>query len=267
MLYLGSTALGGQLKTKLFEASGTFVVPADVSMMWVDGCAGGSGGGGGNSTPGGGGGGGGAGIGVAQMPVAVVPGETLTVTVGANGAGGAPDSNGVAGGTSSLYRGAAAIIVMDNSLAGKAGANPNGGNGGQYGFDAEVAGGAGMGGAVRPNSLFVAANVPGVCAGQYYKGTSGAAGGALSFTGGACYGGSPSNSYGNAGAAGSALGGGGGSGGSCTYGTGGAGGATGGAGSAGSGYGAGGGGGSGNAAGGAGAPGMVRLCMITAHAI
>ena len=53
MLYLGSTPLTGKIKTKLFTTSGTFVVPADVGCIWIDGSGGGGGGGGGNSTPGG----------------------------------------------------------------------------------------------------------------------------------------------------------------------------------------------------------------------
>jgi hypothetical protein len=54
MIYLGTTPLGGQLKNKLFTSSGSFVVPADVYLIWIDASAGGCGGGGGDPIFGGG---------------------------------------------------------------------------------------------------------------------------------------------------------------------------------------------------------------------
>ncbi|MCH9838270.1 hypothetical protein K0U83_21585, partial [bacterium] len=76
-------------------ASQFFAVPNGVSTLWVEGCGGGSGGGGGHTTAtGGGGGGGGGGQLMKLRPLAVTPGETLTINVPTGGAGGAAGSNG-----------------------------------------------------------------------------------------------------------------------------------------------------------------------------
>jgi hypothetical protein len=78
-----------------FTANGTFVVPSGVTTIYIDGVggAGGGGGGGGDNlagnNSGAGGGGGGAGEYIPSSGFTVVPGETLTITVGTGGAGGA----------------------------------------------------------------------------------------------------------------------------------------------------------------------------------
>jgi len=75
---------------RIFQASGTFIVPANITKLRVRVL--GAGGGGGNNKSGGGGGG------YADGVFTVTPGTSYTVTVGVGGAGGA---TGTAGGTSS----------------------------------------------------------------------------------------------------------------------------------------------------------------------
>lgn len=89
----------------------TFTVPPTITSISAV-CVGGGGGGGGNdgdSDESGGGGGGGA---LAyQISIAVTPGESLTVVVGAAGAaGGNINNDGIAGGTSSISRGATILV-------------------------------------------------------------------------------------------------------------------------------------------------------------
>lgn len=90
--------------TQTFTSSGTFTVPAGVSLIKVTVVGGGGGGGGGyqasNYSNAGGGTGGGGGVAVGY--VSVTPGSTHTVTIGAGGAGTNSWSNGSAGGTSSF---------------------------------------------------------------------------------------------------------------------------------------------------------------------
>ena len=72
-----------------FTANGTFVVPAGVHKIWVTACGGGGGGGGGyrdNNGSGGQGGGGGACI--HRKAYAVVPGQSISITLGAAGTAG-----------------------------------------------------------------------------------------------------------------------------------------------------------------------------------
>ena len=266
-------------RSKLFTSSTTWTVPPDVGCLWVDGCASGSGGGGGDPTPGGGGGGGCAGFPCQQLPLAVTPGETLTLTIGAGGAGGVVGQDGAMGGETTLAR-------ADDSLAvflpaggnGLKGANPNGGSGGgayhasHWGaFLTVAAGGAGAGGA----GAYVYA--PKILTGWsgFAPMTGGSAGGALSNAGGVAYGakfGVPQVWNGSAlvGAnptTGNASGGGGGTGGANPFGYPGKGGSNGAAGAHAVGYGCGGGGGSGNSAGGNGSPGMIRIYCFTAYEI
>ena len=86
-----------------FAASGVYVVPADVDAiegtLFAAG-AGGAGGGGGFTAASGGGGGGGQGGdsgGMINFFLRVVPGETLTITVGLGGAGGLGGAAGADG--------------------------------------------------------------------------------------------------------------------------------------------------------------------------
>lgn len=257
-------------KSKLFTATATWTVPADVGCIWIDGCAGGGGGGGGNSTPGGGGGGGSAGEALHFMPMPIIPGESITLTIGGNGAGGAANSNGTAGGITVLTT-SNLTVRLSNGYLGTAGANPNGGNGGanyRSGGSA-IAGGAGTG----ANATTITNGTAAYYATwpiQITRITTGAAGGALNNNGGLAYRqdfGIAAGYSNVAAASGGLSGGGGGAGGCGLWGVGGAGGANGNAGSNATGYGCGGGGGSGNAKGGDGSPGFIRIYCFTAYNI
>ena len=87
--------------SQTFNGSGTFVVPAGVTKVFVMVCAGG-GGGGGSGTEGNiqGPAAGGGGSGFVTGIVTVTPGSSVTVTVGAGGAGG--NANGGNGGNSAF---------------------------------------------------------------------------------------------------------------------------------------------------------------------
>lgn len=76
--------------TQTFNSTGTFTVPAGVTSVNVQ-VWGGGGAGGGNTTTNDGGGGGGGGAYSATNGIAVTPGASLTVTVGAAGTGGTGD--------------------------------------------------------------------------------------------------------------------------------------------------------------------------------
>src|SRR5271157_1992122 len=82
-----------------FTATGTFVVPASVTGALIEGCGGGGGGAGGwgyvNADDPGGGGGGGARA--ATHSISLTPGDTITVTIGVGGTGGAAGIAGAAG--------------------------------------------------------------------------------------------------------------------------------------------------------------------------
>lgn len=272
MLYLGTTPLAGNIKTKLFTSSGTFVIPSDVSVVWLDCCSGGAGGGGGDPTPGGGGGGGSASLTVFQVPVAVTPGETLTITIGAAGTGGAVGANGGLGGLTTVAGGFGVFRVsLSQHTGGRKGENPNGGDSGSLGFNMSSAtGGAGGGGASIISGLGGASLAAHMISADNIRERSscGSAGGALNFNSGFSVGfANIGDNYPYSVGTGNSSGGGGGIGGSCRYGRGGAGGSNGAAGSNATGYGAGGGGGSGNSAGGNGSPGFLRFYMITGYTI
>jgi hypothetical protein len=115
-------------------SSGTFVVPAGVTTLDVLASGGGGGGGGGGTAhtgggPSGGGGGGAQGSVPVFTRVAVTPGETLTITIGAGGTAGAAGSPGFGnnggagggGGTTIIVNGALDTIL---SVGGGAGGNP-----------------------------------------------------------------------------------------------------------------------------------------------
>lgn len=139
-----------------FTASGTFVVPAGVTTVYVSGCAGGGGGGGGagSSSPAnpGGGGGGGAGRSTIKEPISVTQGQSIAVSIGAGGNGGAGStangSNGAAGGATSF--GTLLTLAGGGAGGGGSGSTGSGGAGGspggQWGGDAQIAGTGGNGG-------------------------------------------------------------------------------------------------------------------------
>lgn len=192
---------------QMFTSSTSFVVPDGVTYLrgktW-----GGGGGGGGNTTQGGGGGGGGGGY--AENIIAVTPGETLTLTVGAGGtagsnAGGSAAANsGGNGGLTRILRGATVLISANGGTGGEGslssgqgahgpggagtvgavimtGSNGNAGsNAGTNGFGGFGGGAAaGGGGSAASSGLPSAANGPGgggAGGGGNYGGTAGAAG-------------------------------------------------------------------------------------------
>lgn len=104
-----------------------FTVPAGVTQIFVDGCAGGGGGGaGGNSTSGGGGllgapgGGGGAGQNTQGAAITVVPGNTYAVAIGAGGSAGSngPTAGGAGGNGGNTQFGALLTLLGGDGGAG-----------------------------------------------------------------------------------------------------------------------------------------------------
>jgi hypothetical protein len=135
-------------KTRAFATSGTFVVPAGISLLRCQAFgAGGGGGGGGNIgllTLTGmcyGGAGGGAGMSM-DTPITVTPGDTLTIMIGVGGAGGAgaPASNGLTGNAGQNGAGGGVTAVL--SSAGRVLINAQGGGGGAGAPGATVTGAA-----------------------------------------------------------------------------------------------------------------------------
>lgn len=135
----------------------SWTVPAGCFMIKMSYCGGGNGGAGGHSaSPGGGGGGGGASCTITEMPVPVVPGDTLTVTIGAGGVGGAAGAtltNTSRGGVTSitgistgvqLPTGRPGRLSSDFATPGTGSAGGNGGAGApQYPDQGGPAGGTG----------------------------------------------------------------------------------------------------------------------------
>ncbi|WP_439487782.1 PKD-like domain-containing protein [Algoriphagus sp.] len=165
-LLVGMVFLGGGLTetsaqtVQTFNTPGSqiFVVPVGVTSLSTEVWGGGGGGGGtftGNAAKGGGGGGGGYRI---NNNIAVVPGETLTITVGAGGSVG-NNQNGQNGGISRIQRGATTLITVNGGTGGLASGNGgtgavgtinggNGGNGGASGGGASGTGGNGGNGGI-----------------------------------------------------------------------------------------------------------------------
>lgn len=133
------TAVKG--RNQRFTASGTFTVPAGITTAYLSGCAGGGGGGGGAgylSTNSGGGGGGGAGQSVIKLPVAVTPGQVISVSIGAAGTpggGGAAGTAGINGGAGGNTAFGALLTLTGGIYGGGGGINSGGGGGagGNYG--------------------------------------------------------------------------------------------------------------------------------------
>lgn len=86
--------------TELFGSSGSFTVPNSVFWIQIEGWAGAGGGGASGGAGAAGAGGGGGSYGVTSL--AVVPGQTISFTVGAGGTAGSGSGNGGAGGTTTV---------------------------------------------------------------------------------------------------------------------------------------------------------------------
>ena len=84
-----------------FLSSGTWTVPTGVTTVYVT-AAGGGGGGGGSSADIYAGGGGGGGASMFRVPIPVVSGDTITVTIGSGGTGGAAATVGNSGSSTSF---------------------------------------------------------------------------------------------------------------------------------------------------------------------
>lgn len=132
----GKLAFVPVLEATVYTSSGTFVVPAGVGQIIVNGYGGGGGGGAGYVTGGGttgAGGGGGSGASIITASMLVTPGETLTVTVGGGGAGGtAVSGNGNPGtiGSNSLVSGALATLNFPGGTPGTGGTTSTAGTAG-----------------------------------------------------------------------------------------------------------------------------------------
>lgn len=270
MLYLGSTALAGILKSILITTTRTLTIPNDVYCVWADGCGGGHGGGGGDPTPGGGGGGGGAALACKGLLLSATPGDVWTLTIGAGGNGGAAGADGIEGGstiiTSSLFGQLLNLVAPMGGGHGRKGTASAGGAAGctiPYGTSVDT-----YRVSSAPTALpnYMPAEFINSSAISYFPGSAGAA---LNTAGGSRLAGSISGGIYNAGAAGNASGGGGGHGALGPFApatnTSGQGGANGAAGANASGYGCGGGGGSGNSSGGNGSPGFLRIYYFSAY--
>lgn len=128
-----------QWNTQTFTVDDTFIVPANVNVVYAYGSGGGGGGGGGGGRATGSGGGGGAGGGGALpnlIPLTVTPGETITITIGAGGAhgsggsaGGGNGGDGVAGGDS-VFDGNVGTISFPGGAGGQGGRGSVAGNAG-----------------------------------------------------------------------------------------------------------------------------------------
>ena len=132
-------------------SSGSFswTVPAGVTFISAVAVAGGGGGGGANSGNIGPQGGSGGGLSY-QNDIAVTPGETLTIVVGAAGPGGNIGQSGTNGGDSEIKRGSTVLLEARGGVGGRrqsSGDQPGGFGGSSLGYDGGGDGGRGGDGA------------------------------------------------------------------------------------------------------------------------
>lgn len=119
----------------------TLTIPEGVKTIYVTAIgAGGGGGGGGNIGPGFIGGGGGSGAIAYRVPVAVTPGESLSIVLGSGGAGGATNGLSQNQGATGGSGGSTSVIRSGTTLVGV-----SGGNGG-FGVQSNTNGSGGLGG-------------------------------------------------------------------------------------------------------------------------
>jgi hypothetical protein len=139
-----SSAVGQQL----FTSSGTFTVPTGVTSIAVV-CVGAGGGGGGSDGDDETGGGGGGGALAYVNNITTTPGESLTVTVGTAGGGGAAGGNGSAGGNTSLDRSGTTLCQANGGSGGLGGRSSSNAAGGTVNTGTGGAGGDGGSGSNR----------------------------------------------------------------------------------------------------------------------
>jgi hypothetical protein len=142
----------------VFDIGGSYpwTAPPGVTGVTVQSWAGGGGGGAGNATSGGvelGGGGGGGGEFATGTPLAVTPGNSYTVNVGAGGAGGASPGGGGNAGGNSVFAGDVANVTANGGSGGLGATTGINGSGG--------AGGTGAAGGTHHNGGAGAAGVTG----------------------------------------------------------------------------------------------------------
>lgn len=263
----------------------SWTVPVGVTKLYVTGCGGGSGGGAGRngSVNRGGGAGGGAGLCVMNLPVDVVPGSTLTITIGSAGLGATAGTATSNAGSTTI---APVVMAIGNvgattlTLTG-GGSTPAGQNIGRTGsFGGQIFGVGGLGGQVNAaggssinavSSYYMARGGAGSGAGQTtgtLPGTDGGGAGSGAFGNWMDKGGVTAATGGTGGTDGTYSLGGGGAGASSFFGNGGNGGGNAGGtsqnGTNATGYGAGGGGGGGNGNGGDGTKGYIRFVYWSA---
>src|SRR5262249_27049184 len=120
----GDPGPGGINGIRELPSSAQFVVPAGVNHVLLEMWGAGGGGGGGGTAVGGGGGGGGGGA-YSRTVVAVTPGSTYQLVVGAGGTGGQIEQNGGDGGDTSIQDSSA--VILASAPGGKGGSPGVGG--------------------------------------------------------------------------------------------------------------------------------------------
>lgn len=133
----------GLRSVRVFFASTTFTVPANVYQILIEGWGGGGGGGGGNGSAQSGGGGGGSGY--FSKLLATTPGTVITITIGNSGSAGAVGGSGGSGGTTTVTDGiwTGSATGGGGGISGSGGATggaPGAGSGG----DENISGGGGF---------------------------------------------------------------------------------------------------------------------------
>lgn len=181
----------GNRGQQVFTTSGTFTVPAGVTGVVVEVWGAGGGGAGGPGSGGAGGGGAGGGGYAIKRVTGLVPGATVSVTVGTGGAAGAVAGNGGGGGSSSFgvhcsaTGGAAGNYGGTTTSPGALGGGGSGGDinmGGDSGKPSEGLVGGSGGAAARGGGGGMAGYVTAGGVGQFPGG--GGAGGDATFGGG-----------------------------------------------------------------------------------
>lgn len=146
VMYGGGSIPGARPYSLTFTGSGTFSVPTGVKTIFLTGCGAGGGGGGGHTAdPGGGGGGGGGGVCAVNMPVTVVPGSSLTITIGSGGTGGAAGASSGAATNTTIAGLPIGTYTLYSSATASPGTVTNGGAGGPLGNGVGGGGATGTG--------------------------------------------------------------------------------------------------------------------------
>lgn len=157
-----------QCVTYTTVATHTWTVPAEVSLCWISAVASGGGGGEGSNSPTeSGGGGGGSGMALIRWPYKVTPGGSVSIVIGAAGAGGT--GGGVTGGTG--YN-----LTVDSAIT------LYGGVGGSAGGATTGAGGAGGAAGNGRSTTAITHYHPGESGGNGDDAGSSTAGGVFSCT-------------------------------------------------------------------------------------